>query len=314
MADAAESETNSQETKQQSTEWFLVYDDENDRDYYFNIQTQESLWEPPAGMENFHFQRYEEAEDEDETEEETQSSGWHYIDMTGTSQGPYQKEQLLEWRGHFPMNTLFWTTDQMNSESDEQRGVKHATFLANIIGDSELFQKWRSETMNHETRVAPSATDYVESLEQPVEDQVQQNLPDDVYSHEISYADAVLAGLPPEDETVQLADLAKQSGTPLQDIVRFVDTASCDGTMQQLIVKDPYTGKMTAVSSKEAGETQQLYGEFESWIDPSKMEQGLAKSAKYRREKLPSLWMKQVGYKKRTLPWQDERYDRGDYD
>ena len=128
-------------------------------------------------------------------------------------------------------------------------------------------------------------------------------------STEQAYADAVLAGLPPEDETVQLADLAKQSGTPLKDIVRFVETAASDGSAEQLIVTDPRSGKMTAVSTVTE-ESQQLYGEFGSWIDPSKMAEGLKKSAQYRREKLPSLWMKQVGYKKRTLPWQDERYDR----
>ena len=137
------------------------------------------------------------------------------------------------------------------------------------------------------------------------EPQPEKELP----SSEQAYADAVLAGLPPEDETVQLADLAKQSGTPLKDIIHFVESSSSDGTAQQLIVTDPHTGKMTAVSA-QADESHNLYGEFGSWIDPSKMAEGLQKSAKYRREKLPSLWMKQVGYKKRKLPWEDERYDR----
>lgn len=159
-------------------------------------------------------------------------------------------------------------------------------------------------------RVAPSATDYERYLQHSVDNPQEMESP---VSNEQEYVDAVIAGLPPDDETVQLADLAKQSGTPLKDIVRFVEASASDGTTQQWIVTDPYTGKMTAVTT-ETEESHQLYGEFESWIDPSKMEEGLRKSAKYRREKLPSLWMKQVGYKKRTLPWQDERYDRGDYD
>lgn len=35
------------EKEQVSKDWVLVYDNEADRDYYFNIETQESLWEPP---------------------------------------------------------------------------------------------------------------------------------------------------------------------------------------------------------------------------------------------------------------------------
>jgi len=162
--------------------------------------------------------------------------------------------------------------------------------------------------MEQENKVAPSASDYEYYLDNPVE------LPEEMeYTTEMSYADAVLAGLPAEDDTIRLAQLSKQSGTPLKDIVRFVRTSTADVETEQMVVKDPYSGKMTAVPA-EAGEKNQLYSEFEAWIDPIKMEDGLQRSAKYRREKLPSLWMKQVGYKKRTLPWQDERYDRGDYD
>ena len=33
----------------ENSEWVLVYDAENERDYYFNLETQESRWEVPEG-------------------------------------------------------------------------------------------------------------------------------------------------------------------------------------------------------------------------------------------------------------------------
>ena len=72
-------------------------------------------------------------------------------DMTGQPQGPFQKEQLQQWRAHFPMNTLLWKTEQMNSEREEDKSTKKATFLADILGDDTLLRRWQIETPNSVT-------------------------------------------------------------------------------------------------------------------------------------------------------------------
>eukprot|EP00210_Caulerpa_lentillifera_P008174 g7807.t1 len=293
--------------------WVIAHDPEHERDYYFNVETQEALWEKPEGLENCEFQRYEEVYptssktvEESIPESTTMTEGWHYIDVNGNYQGPFQVNQLKEWRGSFPMNTLFWKTHELSDLNKKDISSNtNGTFLAKLIGDEELLEKWKNQTPDYVSKIAPSATAYEHYLKFPVALPIEEQFHEEGYPTEMSYADAVLAGLPADDETLHLADMARQSGQSIKDVVDFVHTAAADSSEYQMVVKDPYTGKMQVVANK-ADESKELYAEFGSWIDPAKMEEGLKKSAKYRREKLPAIWKRTIGVKKRKVPQDDD--------
>lgn len=84
-----------------------------------------------------------------------------------------------------------------------------------------------------------------------------------------SYAEAVLAGLPPDDEAVQLARLARQYNRPLQEVLEFswnassaataagVNATGGAGTERVVYVRDPRSGRLTA--------THEPQGEHKVW-------------------------------------------------
>lgn len=172
-------------------------------------------------------------------------------DVNGNYQGPFQLDQLKEWRASFPMNTLLYKTQDLSDLNDKEAASKtDGVFLAKLIGDEELLEKWKNQTPNNEAQIAPSAAAFEHYLKFPVDLPIEEQFHEEGYPTEMSYADAVLAGLPADDETLQLADMARQSGQSIKDVVDFVHTAAADLTEYQMVVKDPYTGKMQVVANE----------------------------------------------------------------
>ncbi|GIL78043.1 hypothetical protein Vretifemale_7491 [Volvox reticuliferus] len=137
----------------------------------------------------------------------------------------------------------------------------------------------------------------------------------------LEYAEAVLAGLPPDDEAVVLARQAAAAGKSLAEVVNFSWGASMSasgpstGQQQDVLygaaaaqqpsslddygvpteyVRDPRSGRLTAVGC-DAGSAAQsvaraLYGEYGGWVNPDQIEDYLAKAKRWRQEQLPALW------------------------
>lgn len=102
---------------------------------------------------------------------------------------------------------------------------------------------------------------------------------------DLSYADAVLAGLPPDDYTLELANLAKSAGQSLQDVIDFSHEAEAQSA-GKFVYKDPYSGKMTILEDDEEieamHESRNLYGDLAAWCDSSKLEQMLYEAKEFR--------------------------------
>ncbi|GMH42749.1 hypothetical protein BSKO_10668 [Bryopsis sp. KO-2023] len=120
----------------------------------------------------------------------------------------------------------------------------------------------------------------------------------------ISYAEAVLAGLPPDDEAVQMANLAKQSGKTLDDLVEFCYVSAASGAGgASTIVTDPFTGKSVALG--EGNEVQEeldgnLYKDMHGWCDSRNIEEQLRAVKEVRMNGLPKQgWKKKNKQKKK---------------
>ncbi|KXZ47541.1 hypothetical protein GPECTOR_34g700 [Gonium pectorale] len=141
----------------------------------------------------------------------------------------------------------------------------------------------------------------------------------------LEYAEAVLAGLPPDDEAVVLARQAAAAGKSLTEVVNFswgtapaTTTATAtvaaplpgaygngDGYDERITrpnehgvpteyLRDPRSGRLTAVDKdgQPVGGAKALYGEFGNWMDPEQIEDYLSKAMRWRKEQLPRLWTK----------------------
>lgn len=64
--------------------------------------------------------------------------GWYYQDGSGTSQGPFTKQQLSGWRAYLPMNMPVWFVDQSGHPVS-------SLDLAKVLGDGQLLEAWRQE-------------------------------------------------------------------------------------------------------------------------------------------------------------------------
>ncbi|KAK9825000.1 hypothetical protein WJX81_007582 [Elliptochloris bilobata] len=105
-----------------------------------------------------------------------------------------------------------------------------------------------------------------------------------------SYAQAALAGLPPDDEAVQLASAAAAAGASLRQLVEFSHAAGAahDGYAASA-VQDPRTGRITAGDA--GGGDESLYGDMARWMRPEDLEAWLAeRKSRAERGLPPSNW------------------------
>jgi hypothetical protein len=112
------------------------------------------------------------------------------------------------------------------------------------------------------------------------------------------YAAAVLQGLPPEDEAVQLAHMAAVHGYSLSDVLQQQQqqyasragaghlatsasgiTVTADGVTAHR-VKDPRSGRLSVAAGSNGGSSggaAELYGDMARWCDPASLERMLLK-------------------------------------
>ncbi|KAK9829559.1 hypothetical protein WJX72_006488 [[Myrmecia] bisecta] len=103
----------------------------------------------------------------------------------------------------------------------------------------------------------------------------------------VAYAEAVLAGLPPSDEAVQMAKLASSAGNTLEEVMQFNYAASSSREA---------TGHTRLEGSDELGDS---YQDVSSWCDPQEFAQFLKERQERKDRGLPPRDWKRL--KKRRL-------------
>lgn len=131
---------------------------------------------------------------------------------------------------------------------------------------------------------------------------------------EMSYAEAVLAALPPEDEAVQLAAAAAASGYSLDEYLQSSGYHAAyrnggpkggrTGEYGTVAVQDPRSRRLTAmagVSADPVAQATSLYGEMRGWLDPASLERQLQAAAAARQKPLPPAVWKQLKARKQAM-------------
>eukprot|EP00798_Chlamydomonas_sp_ICE-L_P020810 gene20811-27645_t len=116
-----------------------------------------------------------------------------------------------------------------------------------------------------------------------------------------SYAEAVLAGLPPTDEAVIMAQLAHAQGKTLEELVSFSYEHGGRNSRRQhdappatsTLVRNPYSGRLSMQVDEGLSQSATLYKDFGNWVDPDTLEDSLREAAKRKGQQLPaSTWKK----------------------
>lgn len=172
---------------------------------------------------------------------------------------------------------------ETSNADDNKRKPYETVDLADILGDTKLLAQWREE---HPEAVgascaAPTAVAY------------EQDQAKDSYT---SLAEAVVAGLPRNDEAVQLAWAAASAGQSLHSVVEWSrQQGEIDYTATAL-----HAGKVGRVQAA-TGERESLYADMGSWIDPRKMEEQLEKAKNREKRKLTAQEVRAVRQRKQEM-------------
>jgi hypothetical protein len=300
-AAAAEDPATTSSLPQQTGDWHAAYDHISQRWYYYNLMTGERGWDPPPDWVSNHAEEAapSAAPPASNTKFDKTKPGYYYRDAYGIDQGPFSIQQLLAWRGALPMDLPVWEIDQKKSEEKEENeddssngeALKNLIPLAEVLGDADLLAQWRTlhpEITQEAACAAPSAVEFrnqqhhkqQKNHEPTATTDNDDNADDDNIKNEIDFAtslaEAVIAGLPPDDEAVQLSRVAASAGQSLHEVVEW--------TRKQSAARESYTvtavhtagrGRIQAVG----GERESLYADMGSWIDPTKMEEQMKKAS-----------------------------------
>ncbi len=93
--------------------------------YYYNSVTAETTWTQPPGW---------------GAALPAAQAGWHYRDLQGAVQGPFELAQLTAWRSALPMELQVWWTDGGGGAG----GPAAVAPLAAALGDGELLTLLRT--------------------------------------------------------------------------------------------------------------------------------------------------------------------------
>ena len=189
-------------------------------------------------LEEEDFHQFEDAEegpsvgdqdDEHEGKTGTSTSSGRRGDL-GPEDMPDSKKQKLE-AATGPSREGDFTVDQLLE-------VMPSMDLAELLGDGVLLSDWeaqRNAGLTPTSENAPPATVWEHWLlygPRSAQQQQQQQAPpapstsvarepDDPQDRRLAYAEAVLAGLPADDEAVVISQLALSAGKSLQDVIEF---------------------------------------------------------------------------------------------
>jgi hypothetical protein len=154
-----------------------------------------------------------------------------------------------------------FSKDTVQARSKDRRRLLD---LAQVTGDADALQQWREEHPDQASmpNSAPPATAYLCEL----------NPQGDGFHG--SWAEAALAGLPPDDDAVRLARAAAAAGKPLEHVVAWSHAQS---DYASSMVHSAGRGRMQAVGCD--GGAGGLYAEFSRHIDPRTVEKQLRRAA-----------------------------------
>lgn len=123
--------------------WQCAFDRNSQRHYWYCQETGVSVWHAPPGWEG---QPCREAGGAQQPESgvgyNPSPDGYFYVDAEGTTQGPFDREQLRAWRGHLPMDLPMW-----------RPGDEAQQYLATVLGDDGLLRQWHDANPEEAERV-----------------------------------------------------------------------------------------------------------------------------------------------------------------
>lgn len=321
---ASDAPTSDTHAANDSFNWNAAYDPATRAWYYYNLATGERTWEPPPdwvpneeaiahGSVQHHPQAEETTGCASKPREShgvpTEPLGYSYIDAHGISQGPFSKEQLLAWREVLPMDLLVWGVNKCSPEQMRYLDMPHTSVvqhsehgepsvseippedsttrtptipLAEVLGDGALLTRWREEHPEEArfTCAAPPAGLYERGAEEP-----------DTFT---TLAQAALAGLPPTDDAVKMAQTAAVMGQSLKEAVEWSRNQS-EYTATALHTAG--RGRVQAV-----GEVREsIYSEMGSWMDPRSVEEQMRKAKERGKRALTQAEVRAVRQRKLEL-------------
>ena len=217
--------------------WEAATDLNSGQTYWFNRALGESRWDPPPGW-GAPSEAWAAGAAADPAalaaaaappagDPLPRGPGYYYQDAYGAEQGPFSKEQLAQWRGLLPMDLRVWYS-QGDSEAPAAgaaagqggaaagpsgQGGRHPRMeLALLLGDGALLARWREDNPQQAQGAAAFAAPTAAAYEADVGPAGGGG----GGGGASQYAAAALAGLPPEDEAVQLARAATVAGKSIQ--------------------------------------------------------------------------------------------------
>lgn len=124
--------------------WEAAFDHNSQRYYYFNRATGQSQWHLPLDwVPESSRPAASPAAARASSGRRASGPGYWYKDATGVEQGPFTKEQLLQWRGLLPMDLALWHASGAGPPTAEER--QQTIELARVLDDGELLARWQEE-------------------------------------------------------------------------------------------------------------------------------------------------------------------------
>ncbi|KAL4860024.1 tRNA(adenine(34)) deaminase [Chlorella vulgaris] len=314
--------------------WELATDMNSGQQYYFNRASGTSQWHPPPGWAPSPFAPpsapqmqgcagppaaapaeaaaaadpgeaggAQQAQHPQQEEGGSYEPGYYYRDAFGQLQGPFDLDQLREWRGMLAMDLPILRLELPAGSSDAKDGTPGSdggskaaagatpsapataagswsqSDLADLLGDDELLAHWRMQNPEQASHcpvatwpgTAPSAAAYEAERQRGT-------------AH--SLAEAVLFGLPAHDEAVSMARMAALSGKSIQEVMEW--------SRAQVVDYSSTAYRVAARGRIQApGAAEPLYAEFSRWANPHEMEAQLAKAAERRKRALTGQELRQ---------------------
>ena len=191
--------------------WEAAVDLNSNQTYWFNRATGVSQWHPPPGWApgDGNPAPQQQQPPQQPQRPSLEQPGLYYRDAVGQLQGPFAVEDLQQWRGMLPMNLpILELTAGESGGGEAAGGWVPPRDLATLLGDEELLDWWKMD--NPEAAAWPGSAPPAPA----VAAERQQGS-----AH--SLAQAVLSGLPADDETVAVARLAAASGKSIQEVAEW---------------------------------------------------------------------------------------------
>ncbi|PSC76444.1 hypothetical protein C2E20_0493 [Micractinium conductrix] len=151
--------------------------------------------------------------------------------------------------------------------------------LAGLLGDEGLLDRWRMD--NSEQAAWPGSAPPAPACEAELQAGTEHSL-----------AQAVLSGLPADDEAVAVARMAAAAGRSIQEVAAMSRGEDYGATAYRVALR----GRIQAGGAEES-----LYAEAASWTDPATLEKQLQRAAERRKRPLTGQELRAVKQRKAEM-------------